>query len=137
MSMPTLCSFMVTMKGGRHALKLLSDFLGEKNSPLYSEKKGKKLHQKKWALRDLTKAAENLKIFGFQPVGSGGDMERFGGGPSSLGAGLRAQLLETHQYRMMLVVGWWLVGSFKLFDSGFNTFSSLHLQVGSNHETMM
>lgn len=88
---------------------LLNCFLifgGRRTPPCTVKKKGQKLHQKKWALRDLTKAAENLKIFGFQPVGSGGDMERFGGGPSSLGAGLRAQLLETHQYRMMLVVGW-------------------------------
>ncbi len=50
-------------------------------------------------------------------------MERFGGGPSSLGAGLRAQFLETHVD--VLVVGWWLVSGFKLFDSEFKIFSHI------------
>ncbi len=45
MSMPTLCSFVVTMKVGRHALKLLCQ--GEKNSPLYSEEKGLEVVSKK------------------------------------------------------------------------------------------
>lgn len=99
------------------------------------KKKGRSCINKKWALRDH-KGSGKCGIFGFQPVGSGGDMERFGGGPSSLGAGFRAQL-ETHQYRMC----WWLVGGWLVVSNCLililiifhHSLEDLHLQVGSNH----
>jgi len=54
---------MVTMKGGRHALKLLSDFWGEKNSPLYSEKKRAEVASKKVGFERSHKGSGKFENF--------------------------------------------------------------------------